>query len=145
MPYTTELTEDYMGVVHAGTGTVTGGEILQGCQTFTFLVQNTENFHYKVVDFSAATELQITTEDLQEIVVQDRLIAAARPHVTVVIIAPNEQIRARAQEWERLVEELGWSTHVSTTRGEALHWLQDNFTAAPVEFQTGPYDPALEG
>jgi hypothetical protein len=145
MPYTTELTEDYMGVVHAGTGTVTGGEILQGCQTFTFLVQNTENFHYKLVDFSAATELQITTEDLQEIVVQDRLIAAARPHVTVVIIAPNEQIRARAQEWERLVEELGWSTHVSTTRGEALHWLQDNFTAAPVEFQTGPYDPALEG
>jgi hypothetical protein len=143
MPYTTELTEDYMGVLHAGSGTVTGRQILQGCQTFTLLVQNTENFHYKLVDFSAATELQITTEDLQEIVVQDRLIAASRPHVTVVIVVPNEQMRALANEWERLVEELGWSTHVSTTRGEALHWLRDNFIAAPVESQIGPCDPTL--
>jgi hypothetical protein len=143
MPYTTELTEDYMGVLHAGSGTVRGRQILQGCQTFTLLVQNTENFHYKLVDFSAATELQITPEDLEEIVAEDRLIAASRPHVTVVIVAPNDEIRTLAIEWEKLVEELGWSTHVATTRAEALHWLRDNFTAAPVESKIERYDPAL--
>jgi hypothetical protein len=138
MPYTTELTEDFMGVLYAGSGTVRGRQILEGCQTFTFLVQNTENFHYKLVDFSAATELQITAQELEEIVAQDRLIAASRPHVTVVIVAPNDEIRTLAIEWEKLVEELGWSTHVVTTRGEALRWLQDKFIAAPAE----SYDPA---
>ena len=133
MPYTTELTEDCMGIIQVGSGTVTGSEIVQGCQSVTMLVQTTENFHYKLVDFTTAKELRITERELADIVEEDRLIARFRPHCAVVIVAPNEQIRAIARHWETLVEELGWSTHVATTRAAALEWLRETFITAPVE------------
>lgn len=132
MPYTTELTEDYMGIIQVGSGTVTGSEILEGCRSVTALVQTTENFHYKLVDFSTAQELRITEGELEEIVAEDRLIARERPHAAVAIVAPNEPIEAIANRWEELVKELGWSTHIARTRAEALGWLREN-AAAPME------------
>lgn len=133
MAFLTELTEDYMGIIHVGTGVVTGGEILAGCQSDRALVELTENFHYKLVDLSAVTELRITEKELGEIVEEDRAIATFRPQASVVIVAPNDRIRAIAQHWEILVEELGWSTHVSRTRAEASKWLVEKAAAAPLE------------
>ena len=60
MPYETELTDDCMGVVHRGSGMVTGEEILRGSLAVSQLVQNTENFHYEFVDLSEATEFKFT-------------------------------------------------------------------------------------
>ena len=130
MAFLTELTEDYTGIIHVGTGVVTGGEILEGCKSDRALVQVTENFHYKLVDLSAVTELRITEKELRDIVEEDRVIAAFRPGAAVVIVAPNDRIRTMAQHWEILVEELGWSTHISRTRAEASKWLIENAAAA---------------
>lgn len=133
MPYLTELTEDYMGVIHTGTGVVTGEEVLRGCQSVSQLVENTENFHYKFVDLAEATGIEMTEEDLQEIVAVDRMMAYFRPHATVVIVAPDERLFAVAKQWENLVGDLGWATHVSRERSEALAWLQENYPAEPVK------------
>ncbi len=123
-----------MGIVHVGTGTVTGDEVLDASKAVTQLVQNTENFQYKFVDLSGVTELQMTGPDLQEVAAQDRLTAAFRPHAVVVIVAPRDDLFAAARRWDRLVEELGWSTHISRARSEAVRWLRENFTEAVVDF-----------
>ncbi|MGH8094443.1 MAG: hypothetical protein ACREIF_13405 [Chthoniobacterales bacterium] len=133
MAFTTELTENYMGIIHVGSGVVTGTEILEGCKSVTALVRVTENFQYKLIDFSAVTDLRITAEELDEIVKQDRLIASSRPNATVVIVAPDDHIRAIAQHWEILVEDLGWNTRVSRTRAEASDWLKENSIAASLD------------
>jgi hypothetical protein len=127
MPYATELTEDYMGVVHTGTGVVTGQEILRGSQTVAQLVENTENFHYEFVDLSGATGIEITEQHLQEIATLDRMTAYFRPHAVVVIVAPDERLFAVAKQWESLVQDLGWKTHISRDRSEAKSWLRENF------------------
>jgi hypothetical protein len=132
MPFETELTDDYMGIIHVGSGIVTGQEILQGCRSVTALVQTTENFHYKLVDLSAASELQINEDELREIVEEDQLIAAARPHCAIVIVAPNEKMRAIARHWQELVAELGWQTQIVRSRAEALDWLREHATT-PLE------------
>ena len=126
MSFDTKLTEDYMGIIHVGSGIVTGQEILEACRVVTALVQTTENFHYKLVDFSGANDLQITPEELQEIVEEDRLIAAARPNATIVIVVPDEKMRAIAKHWQNLVVTLGWNTHIVESRAEALDWLLAN-------------------
>jgi hypothetical protein len=131
MPFETELTDDYMGIIHVGRGLVTGEQIAEGCRAVTVLVQTTENFHYKLVDLSEVTELKMTEEELDRIVEEDRQIAAVRPRIAVGIIAPNEKLRAIAQRWERSVEELGWNTYIAPTRTDALKWLREN-AAAPV-------------
>ena len=133
MPFNIEFTEDYMGIIHVGSGTVTGAEILQGCKSVTALVQTTENFHYKLVNLAEATELQVSEEELKEIVEQDRVIAISRPRATVAIVAPNERINAIARHWENLVGDLGWNTHITRTPSEAWRWLRENSITAQVD------------
>ena len=120
-----------MGVVHVGTGAVTGEEILQGSETVAQLVQNTENFHYELVDLSAATEVTISAEQLEAIAEQDRLAAFFRPNAVVVIIAPNDEVFALVKQWEEMVRPLGWKTFVSQDRVAALRWLRQNFPTKP--------------
>lgn len=127
MPYRTELTEDCMGVIHIGSGVVTGDEILRGSEAVSQLVQNTENFHYEFVDLSEATGIKITDWQLREIATVDRMTAFFRPHAVVVIVAPDERLFAVAKQWESRVQGLGWNTHISHSRSEAKNWLAENF------------------
>lgn len=134
MPYETELTDDCMGVVHRGSGMVTGEEILRGSLAVSQLVQNTENFHYEFVDLSEATGIQITERHLQEIATLDQLTAFFRPHAIVVVVAPDERLFAVAKRWESMVRSVGWNTHVSRSRSEAKNWLEENFDPHATEF-----------
>ena len=127
MPYETELTDDCMGVVHRGSGMVTGEEILRGSLAVSQLVQNTENFHYEFVDLSEATGIQITDYQLNQIATVDRMTAFFRPHATVVVVAPDERLFSVAKQWESRVQNLGWNTHVSRSRTEGKNWLKENF------------------
>ncbi len=125
MPYTTELTDDYMGIVHIGTGVVCGEELLEACRSTTALLQNTENFHYEFIDFTDAEELRITPDDLAEIVAQGRFAALFRPDA--VIVAPDDAISEKIQDWDRRVQDIGWKTHISRSRPDALAWLRENY------------------
>lgn len=133
MPYETELTEDFMGVVHRGSGVVTGEEMLRGSLALSQLVQNTENFHYEFVDLSEATGIRITEAHLQEIVTLDRMTAFFRPRAVVVVVAPDDRLFAVAKRWEKLVSHLGWNIHVSRSRSEARNWLEENFDPEATE------------
>ncbi len=127
MPYKTELTEDCMGVVHTGSGVVTGAELLRGSRAVAQLVQNTENFHYEFVDLSEATWVEISSIELEQIAALDRMVACFRPNAVVVIVSPDEGLFALAKEWENLILDLGWKTHISRVRSEARSWLRENF------------------
>lgn len=133
MSYTTELTEDCMGIVQTGTGLVTGAELLAACRSTTQLLQNTENFHYEFIDFTWVTEMQITPEDLEQIVAQDRFAATFRPDAVVVIVAPRDDVFEIGKQSERLVQDIGWNTHISRDRSEALAWLRQNYPTSRVE------------
>jgi hypothetical protein len=132
MPYETQLTDDYMGTIHVGSGVVTGTEILEGCKSVTVLVQSTANFHYKLIDLTRVTELRITAEELEGILEQDRLIAQQRPNDSVAIVVPNENVRAIAEEWRHRVEGLGWAIEILPSRDEAMAWILERVEGAQV-------------
>ena len=131
MPYTTELTEDYMGIVHTGTGVVRGEDLLEACKSTTALKQNTENFHYEFIDFTDATELRVTAEELEQIIAQDRFTAILRPDAVVVIVAPDDEIFQTVQEWDRRVQHIGWKTYIARSRPPAIEWLRENYPTPP--------------
>jgi hypothetical protein len=133
MPYTTELTEDCLGIVHVGTGLVTGEDLLAGTRMASQLVQNTENFQFEFVDLSDASELRITAEEINEIVQEDRIAATYRPRAIVVIVAPSDEVFAIIQQWERKVEDLGWRTFIARSRREALTWLRDQLAIGRIK------------
>ena len=129
MPLDTQLTDDYMGTIHVGTGVVTGTEILQACKSVTVLVQSTANFHYKLIDLERVTEVRITAEELNEILEQDRLIAQQRPNDTVAVVATNENVRAIVEDWRQRVADLGWAIEILPSRKEAMAWIQERLGA----------------
>lgn len=147
MPYTTELSDDYMGIHHVGSGLVTGAEILEACRAATQLIQNTENFHYEFLDFSDVTELKISEDELGKIIAQDFYAAIFRPDAVVVMVAPREDLFEIAKEWERRVQGIGWLTHIARERTEAKRWLQEHYPNPAVrvdqaaEMSASPSDP----
>lgn len=122
-----------MGIVHAGRGIVCGADLVAATKAATQLVQNTANFNYEFVDLSDVTELRTTEDELEEIIAQDHLAAVFRPHATVIIVASREELFRFAKAWERRVQDLGWNTHISRDREEAIAWLRENYPAPPVE------------
>ncbi len=147
MPYTTELSDDYMGIHHVGSGLVTGAEILEACRATTQLLQNTENFHYEFIDFSEVTELKISAGELDRIIAQDFYAAIFRPEAVIVIVAPREDLFETMKEWEQRVQGIGWLTHIARDRTEAKRWLQEHYPdpATPAdraaEMSAAPSDP----
>lgn len=132
MPYVTELTDDCMGIVHAGRGVVTGADLVAATKAATQLVQNTANFNYEFIDLTDVTELRTTEDELEEIVAQDHLAALFRPQATIIIVAPREELFRFARAWQQRVQDLGWNTHISRDREEAISWLKENYPAPPV-------------
>lgn len=141
MPYTTELTKDCLGIEHVGRGIVTGYDLLAASITARQLVQNTENFNYELIDFSAVTEMQMQPDSVDRIVAQDRMAAKVRPHAVIVIIAPHDHSYAVAGEWERKVRDLGWTIHISRDRAEALRWLDKHRDLARQELEAAKQKP----
>ncbi len=138
MPLTTETTEDFQGIVHIGTGVVTGRDIIGGSAAALLLVRNTRNFHYEFVDLSAAESVVVSNEELEQVLALDRLAAVYRPQAIVVLVAPSDDALAVAKEWERRVEPLGWSTHIARERGAALDWLHAHLPPSPrAELEAG--------
>jgi hypothetical protein len=140
MSYTTELTDDYAGIVHVGKDIVTGPEVIEACRLTTQLVQNTENFHYQFIDFSEVEELRISREEFDQIVVQDYYAAVYRPNAAVVIVAPQNQVFEIAKAWQHRIEDIGWTTHVSRSRADAKNWLRENFSHPAPATERHPED-----
>ncbi len=141
MAYTTELTQDCLGIWHTGSGIVTGAELLAASVAGRQLVQNTENFQYEFADFSAVTAVEIEPEELKKIVEEDRLAALRRPHAIVVIVAPSEETHELARRWENQVRDLGWTIHISRDRSEAVQWLREFLKVADFDIPA----PVKEG
>jgi hypothetical protein len=123
MPYPTELTKDCLGIVHAGSGLVTGEDLMVACEGVTQLVQNTANFQYEFSDFTDVTELRLKPGDLEKIVELDQIAAKYRPRAIVVIVAPQEFSYELACTWSERVKDIGWTIHISRDRSEAVRWL----------------------
>ena len=126
-----------MGIVHVGSGVVTGKDLLEACKSTTALLQNTENFHYELIDFTDTTELRITPADFEQIIEQDRFAAVFRPDAVAVIVAPDDEVFQTVQEWDRRVQDIGWKTHIARSRAPALEWLRENYPTPAAPFAVG--------
>ncbi len=126
MPYPTELTKDCLGIVHAGSGIVTGEELLAASVAGAQLVQNTENFQYEFSDFTDVTELRVEPEHVEKIAALDHEAAHFRPKAIVVIVAPQDFSYELAQQWQKKVSDLNWTIHIARERTEAVRWLRQH-------------------
>ena len=121
--YTWKYVDGGRGLELVGTGVVLGSEVIQANGE---LIQEKERLRvvrFAIVLFEATAKLELTTEEIREIVDQDRLMAEWAPHMAVAIVARQDIQYGLARMWEAYVERVGWRTAVHRSRGEAEQWL----------------------
>jgi hypothetical protein len=113
------------GVHLAGTGPLTGREILEAKTRLLRAPDRLKGLHYGLVDVTDVTELSITRDDVLEFVQVDMQIALIVPRpLAVAIVAPSDLAFGIARMWEAFAEVTRWNTHVFRSRGEADPWLR---------------------
>ena len=124
MPYTMEFTRVGKGLLRRGWGVVSGQDIIDSNHELLADAPRLGALAYARADFSEASGVEITAEDIQRIVETNTKMAKVNPNVVVVVIAPRDAMFGMARMWETLVDSTGWKTKVVRTASEADAWLE---------------------
>ena len=124
MPYTMEFTNEGKGLLRRGWGVVRGQEIIDSNHELLADAPRLGALAYARADFTEASGVEISAEDIHRIVESNTKMAKINPSVVVVVIAPRDAMFGMARMWETLADSTGWKTKVVRTAPEADAWLE---------------------
>ena len=104
-------------------GAVSGPEILAAKGEF-FGHRFDGGPRYLLCDFTETTKFDISTDDLDELVEQDRAMLPTHPELFEVVVATRPVIYGLSRMWQAKVDQVRPHTAVVRTRDEALTWLR---------------------
>ena len=125
MPYLSQFLDEGRAILHIGTGTVTGAEILERVIEDHRLGERLRAVRYALVDLSGATAVEVTAAEIQRIAAEHRQMTSFMPQVAIAVISPQDIGFGMARMWEAFVADTGWMTRVFRAREEATAWLAE--------------------
>jgi hypothetical protein len=128
MSWTATYTEE--GAELRFVGFVTGAEILAAKADF-FARCSGNAARFVLCDFSSAESVDISSEDIQRIVDQDKAAMADHPRVLEAVVASKSLVYGLARMWQMRVDEARPHTGVLRTRDEALQWFRAHGVSLP--------------
>lgn len=123
MPVELNITEDRSGILITGSFDFHGPEIVRVKKEFEQSESEVRDFSYWLVDLRRVTSLEISTDDIKELVEIDRRLARRMPNAAVAIAAPLDAAFGIARMWEIMVEGIGWPTGVFRDYFDAELWV----------------------
>ncbi len=83
-----------------------------------------------IVDLTQVTSLTGETSELEQLVVQDKLLAAlTRPGLPFAVVAPQDAHYGVARMWQAISEDIGWDTRILRDRNSAETWIRERVQA----------------
>jgi hypothetical protein len=137
LPYRTTFVHDGRGVLHVGSGVVTGEEILGGDEEIQSDPDRAARIDHGLVDFTDVTELRVSSADLRLIADASRATARLVPEAIVAIVAPRAEAFEIARMWELIANVPGWRTHVFRDRASAEAWMRGELGDRATDLGTG--------
>ncbi len=125
MPYSTEVIDNGKGILHIGSESVTGQDLMTSASTVLKLVQSGLRPEYALTDLSAVTDFAASAADITHNAVLNRNIARLLPAVRIAIVASSDVVYGMARMWQALMDQSGWTSRVFRSSEEALSWLRD--------------------
>lgn len=118
-------------IVHGGLGRIwiirdvlSGKELIANNER-SLSSKSYEGVRWLLIDETAATSIDISSQEIQMIRRQDDRLAVVLPEIVTAIVVPNEVGFGMARMWEMMTERPGWSTHAFRSRPEAEAWLRE--------------------
>jgi len=124
MPYTTEVIDNGKGVLHTGSRTVTGQDLIASAATLLQQIKNGLRPEYGFTDLSGVTDFTVTSGEIERNADLNKEIARLCPSVRVAIVASADVVYGMARKWQAHVDESGWTSMVFRTKEEAAEWLK---------------------
>lgn len=124
MPYSTEVIDEGRGILHIGSGIVSGEEILSSAQGILKMVQEGLSPHYALTDLSKVTEFNVTSDEIRKNADINIAISRYAPSVRVAIIAPSDHVYGIARMWQVHSNKTGWVSEIFRNTEEAKEWLK---------------------
>jgi hypothetical protein len=123
MAYPTEFVDAGRGVIHIGSGTVTGSDIVDGAKRSLQAAQDGMPLRYALTDTSAITTFSISADDIRNIARINMDLSRILRIFSVAIIAPSDHAFGMARMWQAHAHATEWETAVFRDAGEARRWL----------------------
>ena len=130
MSYVTEYGNDGAEIFYSGT--ITGAEIYRAKNEF-FAHPFKGEPRFVICDFTGAGTFDVSPEDVELIVQQDRRAMASHPQLLEAVVAPRPVVFGLARMWQSKVEDVRPHTAVVKTRPEAVNWLQSSGLALELD------------
>ena len=121
MPFVTEFRNAGAEIFYSGT--ITGAEIYRAKNEF-FAHPFGKDARYVICDFTQAGSFDVTPEDVEMIVAQDKRAMDTHPRLMEAVVAPRPAVFGLARMWQSRVDDVRPHTAVVKSRAEALVWLQ---------------------
>jgi hypothetical protein len=130
MAFTHETIDGGRGVEFAGTGDLTGREILELKRRLLADEAGIRKWRFGFVLLTNLKSFQISVEDVRAIAEIDKRMAALTPEVVLAVIAPRDHDFGMARMWESILDIPGWRTAVFRARAEAELWMADTLPSS---------------
>jgi hypothetical protein len=124
MSYTTEVIDNGNGILHIGSGTVKGNDLLASASALLKLVQEGLRPTYSLVDLTNVTEFTVSSSEIERNAALNSEIARLLPSVTLAIVAPADNIFGIVRMWQAHMDMTAWTSQVFRRNEDALTWLK---------------------
>jgi hypothetical protein len=120
--YSTEFVEG--GVIHVGTGVVDGAEIIAAAIEEHRLEDRARRLRFGLVDLTDVTDLQVTSEHVRRIALENLTLAKLTPGAVVAVAAPSDVAFGMARMWQTFASRTGWQILIVRSKAAATEWLR---------------------
>ena len=132
MPVEVNILEEGRGVEILATGVVYGYEILEANEEI-ISNKNLGNIQYHLIDKSACTKYNVTTNDILKISEFDRLFAQANPNIIMAIVESKALRFSMTTLWQIIIKKYDFRNNSFKDRDAALKWIKGSMGSDSID------------
>ena len=123
MALTMEFIDDGRGVLHVGSGVVSGAELIAAAGRDLAAAREGLPLAYGLVDLTDTTRFDALAGDIREVARINLALAGIIGRACVAVVAPQDVAFGMSRMWEAYMHAAAWETCVFRQRAEADAWL----------------------
>jgi hypothetical protein len=123
MTLSTEYFDDGHGLLHYGSGILTGREIIASAEHDLQTVKGGLPLRYILVDMTDIEQLKASSVEIREVAQINIAMAKVVGVIGVALVAPQDAPFGMARMWEAFAHATAWHTQVFHDRPAADLWL----------------------
>ena len=122
MPIEIKVTEDGVGVEFIVSGVLTGAEIIEANKQI-YGDSNFTNLKYQLLDRTACTDFQVSSDEVQDIAEQEIAAARTNPEMVVAFVSTSDLQYGVSRMYQAYVDDKGFETELFRDRQSAQEWI----------------------